>query len=86
MNKERQALYDLVQDCKDAISVHPEQTLEDYNVFSVLCNVQKFLTPVPAEIEGGGHTWYMVCGECHGVIDNNDTFCKHCGYEIDWKG
>ena len=85
MNKERQAIFDAVQECKDAIQEHPEQSTEDYKVFSVLCQVQKLLTPIPGEIEGGGHTWFFVCGECHGAIDSGDRFCKHCGQEIDWK-
>ena len=37
-----------------------------------------------AEIEGGGHTWFFVCGECHGAIDSNDKYCRHCGREIIW--
>lgn len=41
--------------------------------------------PVEAEIEGGGHTWFFVCGECHGAIDSNDKFCRHCGSVIDWS-
>lgn len=40
--------------------------------------------PVEAEIEGGGHTWFYVCGECHGAIDSNDKFCKHCGQLVCW--
>jgi hypothetical protein len=39
----------------------------------------------PAEIEGGGHTWFYVCGDCHGVIEMNDKFCRHCGTAISWK-
>lgn len=38
-----------------------------------------------AEIEGGGITWFFVCGECHGTIDDNSIFCKHCGRKIQWK-
>jgi len=34
------------------------------------------------EIEGGGSTWFYVCSECHGAIDNNDRFCKHCGARL----
>lgn len=40
---------------------------------------------VPAEIEGGGTTWFYVCGECHGTIDRGDKWCKHCGQAITWK-
>ena len=84
MNKERKALFDMAQEIKDAISEHKEQSTEDYKVYSVMCQVQKLLTPIPAEIEGGGKTWFTVCGECHGEIDNNAMFCKHCGCAIDW--
>ena len=35
--------------------------------------------PVDMEIEGGGSTWWYVCEECHGSVDSNDLFCRHCG-------
>lgn len=38
--------------------------------------------PVEVEIEGGGSTWWYVCGECHGMIDKNDLFCRHCGRRV----
>lgn len=38
--------------------------------------------PVEAEIEGGGSTWWYVCGECHGTINASDRYCKHCGRRI----
>jgi len=38
--------------------------------------------PVEAEIEGGGSSWWYVCGECHGAIDKWDSFCKHCGRPV----
>ncbi len=38
--------------------------------------------PVEPELEGGGSTWWNVCGECHGAIDVSDNFCKHCGRRI----
>jgi hypothetical protein len=31
------------------------------------------------ELEGGGSSWWHVCGECHGAVDESDKFCKHCG-------
>lgn len=40
------------------------------------------LDPVEPELEGGGSTWWYVCGECHGAIDNWDNYCKHCGRMI----
>ena len=38
--------------------------------------------PVPYEVEGGGSTWWYVCGECHGNVDGWDNYCKHCGRKI----
>ena len=37
---------------------------------------------VEPELEGGGSTWWHVCGECHGAIDASDRYCKHCGRRI----
>ena len=38
--------------------------------------------PVEREMEGGGSTWWYVCEECHGPIDSNDKYCRHCGRKI----
>ena len=45
----------------------------------------KGLKPVPAEIEGGGHTWWYVCGECHTAIDRKDKYCRECGRRMKWE-
>lgn len=37
-----------------------------------------------AEMEGGGSTWWYVCGECHTAIDSLDRFCRQCGRRIEW--
>lgn len=42
--------------------------------------------PTHTELEGGGHSWWYVCGECHGMIDNNDLYCRHCGRKVKWDG
>ena len=42
--------------------------------------------PVHSEIEGGGSSWWYVCGECHGQIDNKDSYCRHCGRKVKWDG
>lgn len=34
------------------------------------------------EMEGGGTTWWYVCPECHGAIDSQDHFCRHCGQAV----
>lgn len=41
--------------------------------------------PVHEEIEGDVSWWY-VCGNCHGAIDNKDTYCRHCGRKVNWDG
>ena len=38
--------------------------------------------PVPVEIEGGGRSWWYVCGECHTAIDPGDKFCRQCGRKV----
>lgn len=38
--------------------------------------------PVRGEWEGGGHSWWYVCGECHGALDPHDIYCRHCGRKI----
>ena len=38
--------------------------------------------PVEPELEGGGSSWWHVCGECHGAIDTSDNYCRHCGRRI----
>ena len=42
--------------------------------------------PVQAEVEGSAGSWWYVCGECNGTIDTKDSFCRHCGRRISWKG
>ena len=34
------------------------------------------------EMEGGGSTWWYVCGECHGAVDEKDKFCRYCGRQL----
>ena len=38
--------------------------------------------PQKMEIEGGGSSWWYVCPECHGAIDSQDRFCRHCGQAV----
>lgn len=39
--------------------------------------------PQQIEMEGGGSTWWYVCPECHGAIDRQDHFCRHCGQAVE---
>lgn len=41
--------------------------------------------PVETEIEGGGSTWWYVCGNCHTAVDSADRFCRQCGRPLKWK-
>lgn len=38
--------------------------------------------PQDMETEGGGSTWFLVCPECHGAVDPNDSYCRHCGQAL----
>lgn len=44
------------------------------------------LKPMKAELEGGGHSWWNVCGDCHTIINEGDKFCRQCGRRIIWDG
>ena len=46
--------------------------------------ILKLLEESEAEIEGGGTSWWFVCGECHTAIDNKDNYCRECGRKIVW--
>ena len=30
-------------------------------------------------------SWWYVCGNCGGVIDWHDMYCRHCGQAVKWK-
>lgn len=53
-----------------------------YEMVGKVLNLLKEQEPVPYEMEGGGSNWYPVCGECHGVISDQDSFCRHCGTPV----
>ena len=36
------------------------------------------------ELEGGGITWFFVCGECHSVLKNQANYCHVCGRKVKW--
>ena len=42
--------------------------------------------PVEPEFEGGGYSWYWVCGDCHGIIKQGEEVCHHCKRRIKWDG
>ena len=63
-----------------------EQGLDDYVLLECLSDAANGLQlrQTEAEMEGGGSTWFFVCGECHTAIDSTDKFCRQCGREIVW--
>lgn len=55
-----------------------------YQCSDMLKEVAERITPAEAEIEGGGSSWFYVCGECHGAINPKDKYCRHCGRPVEW--
>ena len=37
------------------------------------------------EIEGGGSTWFYVCGECHTSVSKHSKYCRECGRRLKWE-
>jgi len=38
------------------------------------------------ELEGGGSSWWYVCGECHGAVNYQADTCRHCNAILNWEG
>ena len=38
------------------------------------------------ELEGGGHSWWYVCEECHGMVNYLKDVCPHCDALLNWEG
>lgn len=52
----------------------------------IYSTVKKWETDRPTariEKEGGGSTWWDVCGECRGTVNSQDAYCKHCGAKFE---
>ena len=45
-------------------------------------NTPHELIAIEPEIEGGGSSWWYVCGECHGAVDLMAEKCPHCCYPL----
>ena len=75
-----------VERARRLIEEKKEQGLDDYVLFEALTDAADVLQvrTAEAEMEGGGSTWYFVCGECHTAIDSHDKYCRQCGREIIW--
>lgn len=75
-----------VERARQLIEEKKEQGLDDYVLFEALTDAANVLPlrQAEAEMEGGGTTWYFVCGECHTAVDSTDKYCRQCGREIVW--
>ena len=60
-------------------------SLKSYQTSEMMKDLAERITPAEAEIEGGGASWFFVCGECHGQIDRSDGFCRNCGHPVEWN-
>jgi hypothetical protein len=49
---------------------------------NIALELMKEREPLVPELEGGGSSWWYVCGECHGAIDEHDEYCRHCGRKV----
>lgn len=77
-----------MKDAQEMREKEPERSFWSWRVseeFKKAAQDLERMTPAETEMEGGGSSWYITCGECHGVIDENDHFCKHCGRAVKWK-
>ena len=69
----------------------PEPDAVSYNAFLIsdACGkaadkLQREI-PMETELEGGGRSLWYVCPVCHGNIDKDDNWCKHCGQKLKWS-
>lgn len=77
MSERKVPVQSLIDHIKTAVDVDPWAQ-------DMAARLLKTQIPTPAEIEGGGSTWFYVCGVCHGQIDRKDRFCRHCGCAVCW--
>ena len=71
--------------CKSTNPPSNPWELEDCPFCKTIASLLKEQEPLPAEFEGGGYTWFYVCGDCHGQIDERDAYCRHCGRKVKWE-
>ena len=75
---------DLLQVAVELRTSNPQKSHEDFERAQICEQAVNELTrnePKEMEIEGGT-TWWYVCPECHGAIDRQDRFCRHCGQAV----
>ena len=75
----------LLKEQQEQIDKLLEESASNAEMAEGMKELLKEQDPVPAELEGGGSSWWWVCGECHGQISKGDRYCRHCGHEIKWE-
>lgn len=64
---------------------NPQKSYENFDHSQTLEQAVNELSrniPKEMDLEGGGVSWWYVCQECHGAIDCQDKFCRHCGQAV----
>lgn len=59
---------------------------EEKEILDNAISILKRMEPKEMELEGGGSSWWHVCPECHGMVDEYDHFCRHCGQALKGAG
>ena len=77
-----------VERARRLIEEKEKQGSDDYILLECLTDAANGLQMRQSEVEteGGGHSWCYVCGECHGITNYRDSFCRHCGCRLIWDG
>ena len=68
-----------------AYNIHGIMDVIDARNLQAIIDLLKQQEPMEPEIEGGGPTYWEVCGECHGTLGSMDKYCRHCGRPIKRK-
>ena len=96
MAVDRQEAEKLVEQLKEAVdksmniatAIRTEMPLKSFYFFKqaelMSKAAEELKRNIPQEIKiEGGLTWWYVCPECHGAIDRDDHYCKHCGQAVE---
>ena len=69
-------------DCEYTIGAYCNNDKLVNQTIDLLKELKEQQEPVGIEIEGGGSTWWYVCEDCHGAINDSDKYCRHCGRRL----
>ena len=74
----------IAEDLTEKDPKRSEQCFGEAEIFRGAAEAVVRLETAEAEIEGGGSTWWYVCGECRAPISPPDHFCRMCGRPLEW--